>query len=57
MADKLECWHFANNDLRLGYDDGREIIAGETLRVECAPDLVAWWNGFQPVMFQPVMVR
>ena len=39
MTDKLECWHFANNDLRLGYDDGREIVAGESLRVEGAPVL------------------
>ena len=39
MTDKLICWHFANNDLRLGYDDGREIVAGESLRVEGAPVL------------------
>ena len=39
MTDKLLCWHFANNDLRLGYDDGREIVAGESLRVEGAPKL------------------
>ena len=39
MTDKLLCWHFANNDLRLGYDDGREIVAGESLRVEGAPVL------------------
>ena len=39
MTDKLECWHFANNDLRLGYGDGREIVAGESLRVEGAPKL------------------
>lgn len=24
-------WHFAKNDMRLGYDDGREIRDGETL--------------------------
>ena len=39
MTDKLLCWHFANNYLRLGYDDGREIVAGESLRVEGAPVL------------------
>ena len=39
MTDKLLCWHFANNDLRLGYGDGRKIVAGESLRVEGAPVL------------------
>ena len=26
-------WHFARNNRKLGYDDGREIIVGETLKV------------------------
>jgi hypothetical protein len=33
VSDKLY-WHFAKDDGRLGYGDGREIKVGETLRVE-----------------------
>lgn len=32
-------WHFCSEDRRLGYDDGREIIEGEMLRVEGEPAL------------------
>ena len=39
MIEKLDCWHFASNDLRFGYYDHREIIAGESLRVDAAPVL------------------
>ena len=37
--NKLLGWHFCTEDKRLGYDDGREIIEGETLRVEGKPVL------------------
>jgi len=37
--DKLLGWHFCNEDRRLGYEDGREIIEGESLRVEGTPVL------------------
>lgn len=37
--EKLLGWHFCTEDKRLGYDDGREIIEGETLRVESNPVL------------------
>ena len=42
MSDKIDTllgWHFCTEDKRLGYDDGREIIEGETLRVEGKPVL------------------
>jgi hypothetical protein len=32
-------WHFASADMRLGYGDGREIVAGETLTVDGRPSL------------------
>ena len=28
----MKAWHFAKDDKRLGYGDGREIIVGETLK-------------------------
>ena len=31
MSDTILGWHFAQNDMRLGYDDEREIRDGETL--------------------------
>jgi hypothetical protein len=27
----IKAWHFAQDDLRLGYEDGRKIVAGETV--------------------------
>ena len=36
-------WHFANDDRRLGYGDGREIIVGQTLKV--APPIVLCERG------------
>ena len=30
-------WHFLSDDCRLGYGDGREVIVGETLTVDCEP--------------------
>ncbi len=34
MKDKAyKGWHFANEDMRLGYNDGRKIVVGETLSV------------------------
>ncbi len=38
-TETLLGWHFCSEDSRLGYDDGREIIEGETLRVEGEPVL------------------
>jgi len=37
--EKLLGWHFCNESRTLGYDDGRLIIEGESLRVECDPVL------------------
>jgi hypothetical protein len=34
-------WHFTNLDCKLRYDDGRKVVAGETLTVDCAPILCA----------------
>lgn len=39
MSETILGWHFCAEDKRLGYDDGREIIEGETLRVEGEPAL------------------
>ena len=32
-------WHFLAEDCRLGYDDGRKVVVGETLRVDETPIL------------------
>jgi hypothetical protein len=34
-------WHFTKLDCKLRYDDGRKVVAGETLTVDCAPILCA----------------
>ena len=34
---RIEAWHFARADMRLGYGDGREIVVGETLSVDYTP--------------------
>jgi len=34
---KREGWHFCAADLRLGWQDGRKIVVGETLTVEGSP--------------------
>ena len=39
MSETLLGWHFCAEDRKLGYCDGREIIEGETLRVEGNPVL------------------
>ena len=39
QSDTLLGWHFARSDGCLGYDDGRKIIVGETLTVDCDPVL------------------
>ena len=36
---KIYGWHFASEDKRLGYGDGREINVGETLTVDVTPEL------------------
>ena len=35
----MKGWHFCTDDRRLGYGDGRKIIAGETITVDCKPVL------------------
>jgi hypothetical protein len=32
-------WHFLSDDRTLGHGDGREVRAGETLSIECNPEL------------------
>jgi hypothetical protein len=32
-------WHFTNLDCKLRYDDGRTVVAGETLTLDCDPIL------------------
>ena len=39
MADPIYGWHFVKADKRLGYNDGRKIRKGTTLRVDVAPEL------------------
>ena len=36
---RILCWHFAADDLKLGYRDGRKIQAGRILSVEGTPEL------------------
>ena len=36
---KFRCWHFARNDMKLGYGDNRDIMPGEVLSVDCKPVL------------------
>lgn len=38
-TETLLGWHFCREDRRLGYDDGRLIVEGETLSVDCEPVL------------------
>jgi len=39
QSDTFLGWHFARSDGCLGYGDGRKIIVGETLTVDCDPVL------------------
>ena len=44
---KVLVWHFARADRKLGYNDGRQIVVGETLTVEVTEDRplgVCWWG-------------
>jgi len=34
--EKVTAWHFLREDRRLGYDDGREVVEGETLSISAA---------------------
>lgn len=38
----VEGWHFCGEDLKLGYNDGRSIRAGETLTVEGTPVICSY---------------
>jgi len=42
MTDKILAWHFAKDDNKLNYGDGREIVIGETHSVEGTPSLCEW---------------
>ena len=35
MTRTYKAWHFLREDRRLGYGDGREVIEGKTLTVDC----------------------
>ena len=35
----VKAYHFCSADMALGYADGREIVVGETLTVDCEPKL------------------
>lgn len=39
MSETILGWHFCAEDRKLGYDDGRLIVEGETLSVDCEPVL------------------
>ena len=36
---RVRAWHFLRDDGRLGYDDGRKAVVGETLSCDGKPDL------------------
>ena len=39
--EPIRAYHLLNSDGRLGYQDNREVVVGETLEVDVEPELCA----------------